>query len=219
MVFYQSRDIQDFRPVIRGLAKEFDNEHLPAILEWCGYLDSDPEQEGMFWEIWLVKEDSEAVGICGLYSLNKSTEELWLGWLGVLPSQRKKGIGNAILCFLFDKARSLGCKRIYCWTDKDKSALGFYIKHGFQLLGTIRNFQAKVEENAGLFSCDQDDLVVCKELFEDLDQAIRRTRPDWKKCIRLWFVRLGYRTGFYKKEGFSYGCCYICGATAPEEAI
>ncbi|MDY0021383.1 GNAT family N-acetyltransferase [Arenimonas caeni] len=73
------------------------------------------------------------------------TPERKIGRMAVLPEWRGKGVGDALLVALLDKARSLG------WTEvtlnAQCSAEGFYAKHGFVPYGD-RFMEAGIEHRA-----------------------------------------------------------------------
>jgi len=136
--FFQSRDINEFRPIFRSLVGDFGYTYYDTILEWCGIIKD--ENPPFFWEVYLIKLDDKTVGICGLYSLKQSTDELWLGWFGVIPELRSKGIGRNVIDFLKTKAREQNCKAIYSYVDKNGAPLKFYYREGFKLIGTVQEY-------------------------------------------------------------------------------
>ena len=73
------------------------------------------------------------------------TPEHKIGRMAVLPEWRGKGVGDALLVALLDKARSLG------WTEVSLnaqcSAEGFYARHGFAPYGE-RFMEAGIEHQA-----------------------------------------------------------------------
>jgi len=166
ITFIQSRDIKDFRPLIDTLIPDFGTAFLYTILQWCG-LATDTEIETKFWEVWLIKEDNNVIGICGLYSLNPdNTDELWLGWLGLIPNKRNSGLGKKIMSHLYKESYFVGCKSIYSYVDEEGKPLTFYKREGFEVLGTVREFL----KNNNLSYIDGDDFespddwVICKKL-------------------------------------------------------
>jgi GNAT superfamily N-acetyltransferase len=63
------------------------------------------------------EETGKIVAITGLYNLkNHGEDEVWLGWYGVLPEMRGKGLGKKVLTWSMDKARDLGYKKFRLWT-------------------------------------------------------------------------------------------------------
>lgn len=141
--FFQSKNVDDFKPIFRTLVSDFGYVYYDTILEWCGVIKD--ENPPFFWQVYLIKFNDETVGICGLYSLKQSTDELWLGWFGVIPEMRNKGIGHHVISFLKSKAKEQNCKSIYSYVDKNGKPLNFYYREGFKLIGTVKDY---IESNS-----------------------------------------------------------------------
>ena len=184
--FTQSQDIKEYRPLISSLIPDFDYVFLHTILQWCDLAD-DPYKDKQFWQMYLVKEknDREAlietlkivgknfkpkhstIGMCGLYSLVAgSTEQLWLGWLGIIPKLRNKGLGKDVMQFLYTEANKVGCKELMSYVDKDGAPLNFYKREGFEVLGTVKEYLKKYNKSKidGSDFESQDDIVIRKFL-------------------------------------------------------
>lgn len=129
--FYQSKNIHDYKAILAGLQEDFEMEHWPYILTWCGILDNDLEHMGKYWEVWLIEVDEKKVGICGIYSLKRDTTEMWLGWFGVLKPYRRMGIGGVALEFMEIEASKAGCKRLISYISKGTQPLKFYKENGY----------------------------------------------------------------------------------------
>ena len=103
-------------------------------------------------EYYITKsEDDKVVGITGLYSRRKdSNEALWLGWFAVHPNYRKKGIGNKLLQFSIDEAKKRGKKYLRLYTSTAKSeqdSHNLYEKVGFKKIkeeGNILYYELKL---------------------------------------------------------------------------
>ena len=122
-----------------GLSKDFGAAFKETMRTWCKKVD-----DGKYWQVWIVKDDNKkTVGVCGIYSMDFKTNELWLGWLGILPQHRNKGLGKEIMKHLYSHARLLGCKRIYSYVDKKGKPLSFYYREGFKRVGTVKEFLSK----------------------------------------------------------------------------
>ena len=128
--FIQTRDINKFRPLFRGLEDEFGTDHYDAILEWCNILD---KTVYFFWEIYLIRINKKIVGICGLYSItNNDIRELWIGWFGILEKYRGLGIGKKALEMMEEIAIVNGSSSMMVYTaNTNKDAQKFYVKNGF----------------------------------------------------------------------------------------
>ena len=92
LTFIQSRDIKDYKPILEQMVDVWDYDFYPYILTWCRIIHNDPEDLKKYWRVWIITtEREETVGICGSYSLNDTTEELWGGWGGLIPDYRNQG--------------------------------------------------------------------------------------------------------------------------------
>ena len=86
---------------------------------------------------YLVYDKEKIVGITGTYSNEplEETNSLWLGWYGVLPTERNKGYGTKILKDTIDMAKKLIPKypikyfRLYTDIKENKEALPLYDKY------------------------------------------------------------------------------------------
>lgn len=136
--FFQSRNIRQFKCLTDGLIADFGPAFKETVKMWCKRVD-----DGKFWEVWIVKKDKETIGICGLYSLDFDTKELWLGWLGILPQHRNNGIGKEVLEFLYSEAKKVKCKRINSYVDQEGKPLSFYYRNDFKRIGTVKEFLKK----------------------------------------------------------------------------
>jgi GNAT superfamily N-acetyltransferase len=166
--FKQSKDIYDFKPLLGPLSEDFGHSFLHTVLCWCGLIE---DIDNKYWQSWLVTEDaadpqSKVIGLCGLYSLNDSTDELWLGWFGLIPEWRNCGVGNAVLIFLEEQAIAVGCRKLMAYVDKQGRPLSFYYRNGFSRLSSVGEY-LRVSESSELnqsYFCDVDDHVIEKNL-------------------------------------------------------
>ena len=70
-------------------------------------------------------------GRCGIYRFQNHPRNLiGLGWFALNPEYQRKGIGKKLLKLIEKKAKILGKKLIFVWTDKN--AVKFYRKHGYR---------------------------------------------------------------------------------------
>ncbi len=101
------------------------------IKEWYGRrITGDFKHINSYLQYYLAYEKSTLVGITGIYRYLEQND-CWLGWFGVLQSERRKGIGSQILLETMKRARKLGCKRFRLWTA-DKKVQQFYETNGFK---------------------------------------------------------------------------------------
>jgi len=166
--FIQTKDIYQYGPILKPLVNDFSFVFYQTILLWCNVIPSIRPNNDLLWEIWLVKFDDKPIGICGLYTLTDAinTDELWLGWLGLLPELRNKNMGHQIMSHLYDYAKTFGCKKILSYVDKEGKPLNFYKKEGFQIIGTVGEYCEKngIKNIDGDDFEDKDDFVIMKEI-------------------------------------------------------
>ena len=150
--FFDSREIDDFLPLLRGLDELGDRFRL-SMLHWCGYGQRARPLD--YWRVQLVRQNGTTIGVCGLYRPpNESPEVVWLGWLGVQPQYRRQGIASFILTKMKNEAHALGSHEIRVFTESRNAAVqAFYAKNGFTPMGPAVTF-------APGQGCDSDDLVL-----------------------------------------------------------
>jgi GNAT superfamily N-acetyltransferase len=86
-----------------------------------------------------VERDGETVGITGLYKDSHNKDTIWLGWFGVHPGYRRRGIGSTLLEFTIKEAKRRGFSILKLYTssgENEKAAHGLYKKFGFILSDT-----------------------------------------------------------------------------------
>ena len=120
------------------MVKDFGYIFYSTVLEWCDVIEDLWALH--FWEFRLIKSENKAIGCCGLYSLNESTETLWLGWFGLIPEYRNKGLGVDVLKYLEQEAKKVDCKELMSYVDKEGAPLNFYKREGFEIIGTVAEF-------------------------------------------------------------------------------
>lgn len=162
MYFFQTENIHSYSEVLDALHSDFGNAYLHTILVWCRILKG-KDEDNCHWQVYLVQEGDRTIGICGLYGLEEnSTTELWLGWFGILPEIRSSGHGAKVLAELKDIARSLGCKTLRSYVDKDGKPLPFYHRNGFTTVGTVKEFVRSHGLNISDFESPQDFVIECQ---------------------------------------------------------
>ena len=75
----------------------------------------------------------------GLVNLGVRGEDGWIGGLGVVPSARREGLGEALMRAVHDEARSRGLRRV--WLEvivENTGAFGLYEKLGYR---TVRDVE------------------------------------------------------------------------------
>ena len=80
---------------------------------------------------YLVIEEDSIIGITGIYSTD--SENVWLGWFGVLEKYRRRGYGSKIINKFEEIAKEQGFKYVRLYTDKydNDIAINFYKANGY----------------------------------------------------------------------------------------
>jgi len=136
-----TRDIKKYRPVLEGLVDDFGYVYWDAILEWCGIVH--PGNISEFWRVWLIEHNRQVVGMCGLYSILPGTEELWLGWFGIIPAHRNAGLGAKVLAKIETEAVKNGCRVLRTYVDVEGRPIPFYERAGFVRVSTVGEYCRK----------------------------------------------------------------------------
>jgi GNAT superfamily N-acetyltransferase len=148
----ESIDIKEYKPVLEGLVSDFGYVFYHAILSYCEIID-EKWSDNKYWQVRLIKNDNDVIGICGLYSLRENdNSELWLGWFGIIPEFRNQKIGESVLGELETLAKSVGCNTIFSYVNIDGKPLKFYYRNGFTRVSTVgeylkeNNFEFDINE-------------------------------------------------------------------------
>lgn len=107
-------------------------EHLEKVLEKEGFVAI------------VAATADEVIGGLTLYLLDQYYSPSPLGYLydlAVLPNYQRKGIGKALLAFVQDYCRTMGCWEVYVQAERsDVEALAFYKKSGPNEEGEFHQF-------------------------------------------------------------------------------
>lgn len=160
----ESKNIYDYTNAIDGLFEDegFGYPFVETMLIWCGVMTSKPD--GKFWQVWVIKYGDKKIGVCGLFSHSKKTNELWLGWFGIHPKFRNKKLGSQVLVWMENHAKQLGCNKILSYVDKRGKPLPFYYKQGYKKSGTVKQYlKSNPKANRDEFE-DLQDYVIYKSI-------------------------------------------------------
>jgi ribosomal protein S18 acetylase RimI-like enzyme len=89
--------------------------------------------------------NGKVIGMTGLYLDQKNRNDksnIWLGWFGVHPDYRRRGIGSSLLQFSINEAKSSGFKTMKIYTSTDENELAahkLYNDHGFKKIEQSKN--------------------------------------------------------------------------------
>jgi ribosomal protein S18 acetylase RimI-like enzyme len=81
---------------------------------------------------WLVREDGKPVGVL-ILGIEADGESWEVGYMGVMPPARRRGLGAAMLCKVLHEARAAGAARVTLSVDeRNTPARRLYRQMGFQ---------------------------------------------------------------------------------------
>ena len=92
---------------------------------------------------WLAKDNDKYVGICGLYAYKSAPKDAWLGWYGVIASERGKGLGKLILTEIMTTAKELGFETFRLFTDEEDNSTAIKL---YEKLGMVREIYNNPED-------------------------------------------------------------------------
>jgi GNAT superfamily N-acetyltransferase len=102
-----------------------------AFLASVERLMEDPQTEYLLGS---ADDDSPPAGVLQLryrFGVWTAADDCWLEDLFVLESERKAGIGSALVELALERARRRGCRRIELDTNEDNPAIALYERLGF----------------------------------------------------------------------------------------
>ena len=133
----------------KDLAKRLQAEIFPR--------DKSPEQVDVGIETgnplnYICYEGDKIVGITGFYFQENLPDHILLNWFGVLPEERRKGYGSAILNECIKIAKELDFKYLTFWIEKyeNKEAIELYKKLNFEVVDYCCEQDIKKFEEMGL---------------------------------------------------------------------
>jgi len=100
-------------------------------------------------QVYVLELDGKIIGVVG-YSLDRyETKNYWLGWFYVHKKYQGGKSAKKLLDHIIGKLRSRGVKKLFVDTSSNKSyqrALIFYMKNGFRIEATIRDYYENGED-------------------------------------------------------------------------
>ena len=134
-----------------GEEEEPPSSELPASLNPAKYKEYLAGTQKSDIKYWVAIDDfGRVAGIIGLYCYARDKDEaFWLGWFGVMPDCRRRGIGERLLRFAISKAKKSDKKFLRLDTSTDPNELSarrLYEKYGFKLVGREPYRGAKIEK-------------------------------------------------------------------------
>lgn len=85
----------------------------------------------------IAEVDRQLAGFCHL-RVRRQGNVLWINYLGVLPEQRRCGVGRALLQGAHNRASEWGCMRIELdVVTRNDGAMGLYDRAGYRCISTL----------------------------------------------------------------------------------
>jgi amino-acid N-acetyltransferase len=110
---------------IRQLVQPYADERILLAKEWVGYYEAVQE----FVVADALPDDASRSTVIGCGALHVMWQDLAeIRTLAVDPTQRRHGVGHALLEALMSRARDLGLSRLFCLTFE----IDFFAAHGFR---------------------------------------------------------------------------------------
>lgn len=157
-----------------------------------------PEKTGKDYKehYWVVRNgNGRAIGITGLNEVSgDKAEHCWLGWHGLVPEMRGKGLGAILLERVVAEARSLGKRELFIVSTDLPEMQGnrkFYEKNGCEIVETIDKSNSRVHKDAGLSR------EIVREIQKD-HQGLFEEMPEMK--VFIWKKDLKSSTEDAKKD-------------------
>ena len=101
-------------------------------------------------EYFLVRNDmGKAVGIWGHYLVDNNRDELWLGWYGVIPTERREGYGTKIFRLFEKYAKDNNFKIIRLYTDEIDNAIACKLYEKMGMVKEYYNNKDDITEDIG----------------------------------------------------------------------
>jgi GNAT superfamily N-acetyltransferase len=93
------------------------------------------EQQNPRFSYYLARDTEKIVGITGHDPAEHGQPEMWLGWFGVLPAERRKGYGSKILLATCEIIGGFGISLLNIYSgdrEEERAAHRLYLRTGFE---------------------------------------------------------------------------------------
>ena len=128
-------NLKDFEKIKYSLQEEFDDFWTPSILK------SELESENSKYIV--AKENNEIVGFAGIWI---SPVDVEITNIVTKKTERKKGIGSALLDKLIEMAKSTGRETISLEVNENNFPAGILIKKkGFEVVGIRKKYYKGID--------------------------------------------------------------------------
>lgn len=129
--FRRPESYAELEPLVEALGDDLGPQFEQSLRVWCGLKPAPYPLEQ--WEIEIARDhDDSNVGILGYYRHPQDRPgRFWVGWLGVVPAARRRGIGALLLQRVQDRAAGAGATELWVYTEADNhAAASFYRAQG-----------------------------------------------------------------------------------------
>jgi len=130
------------------------------------------EQRNPRFAYYLARDTEKIVGITGHDPAEDGQPEMWLGWFGVLPTERRKGYGSKILLATCEIIGGFGISSLYIYSgdrEEERAAHRLYLRNGFEQIG-----RGKVDGDPVLYFKTKLPLIVAKRKVPSASPASER---------------------------------------------
>jgi ribosomal protein S18 acetylase RimI-like enzyme len=164
MKLIETYNIKDYEKIINSsLLSELGPGIINSIDRYCNKVKKDT-----YWKMYLLNYNNENIGITGIYSLEDTLDELWLGWFGLNENYRGLKISEIMLQLTIIEAKKLNCNFLKLYTSKNnKIAQNLYKKYNFKFLHTVNEEVVKHQYNLNDFGFDDYELTKNISILND----------------------------------------------------
>lgn len=114
-----------------ALRDELGPQFEQSMRVWCGLQPAPYALDT--WQVEIAHTGAgEPLGVLGYYRHpDDRPGRFWVGWLGVVPTARRQGIGGKLLRRVEVRSQAAGANELWVYTEADnQAAAAFYLAHG-----------------------------------------------------------------------------------------
>lgn len=114
------------------LALDIQRKIFPDYDASQNYVDSISKNNKNNLKYYLLYSVDDCIGISGYYETDEDLHSGWLGWFGILPEYRRRGLGTKALELFFDECKQNGMSyaRLYTDLENNYATIQFYLLNG-----------------------------------------------------------------------------------------
>ncbi len=141
LVWRPLRNDETGRSLVEALAPDLGEHFRAAMHDWWTGRERPYSLED--WHVFGATDaaSGQAAGIFGFYRHpGDEAGRYWLGWLGVVPSMRRRGRASAMVRIVEREIGKLGAGSLWVYADStDAAAAAFYRSNGFEEAGRFED--------------------------------------------------------------------------------